>query len=83
LAEKNRDAATMPLAGTSMLKFLRKRKRRVRESGAAGSCADQPKQKKPNNPTIINPAPVTRMMLAKRFAECKFDAWKARSDPRA
>jgi hypothetical protein len=64
--------------------FCEKRKRRVREKGRRRPVApDQPKQKKPKNPTIINPAPVARMMLAKRFAECKFEAWTARSDPRA
>jgi len=41
------------------------------------------KQKKPINPAIANPAPATCIRVAKRMAECRFDAWIARSDRRA
>jgi hypothetical protein len=45
--------------------------------------ANQPKQKKPTKPTTINAAPVTSMTVAKRMAECSFDACTVRSEPRA
>ncbi len=49
---------------------------RVRGRFATVVRADQAKskQKKPINPAIANPAPATSIRVAKRMAECRFDA---------